>query len=222
MSDRHISSTARPARPIRVALINDYQLVVEGLRSVLEPYADRVEVVELSVDHRVRDEVDVAIYDTFAAPTGTAIDVDHLLNGRSVGKIVVYSFGGDDNVVRGVFAAGAAGFVSKTLDGPDLVDALERVVAGERVVERGDNSPLLVERWPGADAGLSVREAEILGLITQGLSNQDIAERCYLSINTIKTYIRTTYRKIGVQTRAQAVAWGMMHGMRPEPLNSSN
>ncbi len=56
------------------------------------------------------------------------------------------------------------------------------------------------------------------GLITQGLSNQEIADRSYLSINSVKTYIRTAYRKIGVTRRSQAVVWGMKHGFEPDRL----
>jgi DNA-binding CsgD family transcriptional regulator len=63
------------------------------------------------------------------------------------------------------------------------------------------------------ELGLSTREAEILALIATGHSNLEIAERCFLSINTVKSYVRTTYRKIGVQTRAQAVAWAIHHGL---------
>ena len=57
----------------------------------------------------------------------------------------------------------------------------------------------------------------MLALITQGLSNQEIAERSYLSINSVKTYIRTAYRKIGVSRRSQAVAWGMQARLRAGP-----
>ena len=60
----------------------------------------------------------------------------------------------------------------------------------------------------------------MLALITQGLSNQEIAERSYLSINSVKTYIRTAYRKIGVTRRSQAVVWGMQHGFEPDRLRS--
>ena len=58
----------------------------------------------------------------------------------------------------------------------------------------------------------------MLALITQGLSNQEIAERSYLCINSVKTYIRTAYRKIGVTRRAQAVAWGMQPRLRAGPV----
>ena len=71
---------------------------------------------------------------------------------------------------------------------------------------------------PARSTGLTAREAEIIALITQGLSNQEIAERSYLSINSVKTYIRTAYRKIGVERRAQAVLWGIKHGFEPDVL----
>ena len=54
----------------------------------------------------------------------------------------------------------------------------------------------------------------MLTFITRGLTNEEIARRAFLSINTVKTYIRTAYRKIGVETRAQAVAWGYENGFR--------
>ncbi len=70
--------------------------------------------------------------------------------------------------------------------------------------------------WPGRHAKLSAREAEVLALITQGYTNNDIASRSYLSINSVKSYIRSAYRKVGVERRSQAVRWGMENGMLPD------
>ena len=70
--------------------------------------------------------------------------------------------------------------------------------------------------WPGRDRGLSAREAEIIALITQGLSNEEIADRMFLSVNTVKSYIRSAYRKMRVDNRTRAVLWGIDHGFRPE------
>jgi DNA-binding CsgD family transcriptional regulator len=70
--------------------------------------------------------------------------------------------------------------------------------------------------WPGRTEGLSDRESEVLALITQGLSNADVARLTYLSPNTVKSYIRTIYRKIGVASRTQAVLWGISNGFAPD------
>ena len=75
-------------------------------------------------------------------------------------------------------------------------------------------------RLARARAGLSPREAEIIALITQGLSNQEIADRAYLSINSVKTYIRSAYRKMDVTTRSQAVLWGVENGFKPDTLRT--
>ena len=67
----------------------------------------------------------------------------------------------------------------------------------------------------GEVAGLSPRETDVLRLVVQGLSNHEIADELFLSINSIKTYIRSAYRKIGATTRPQVVAWCVQHGFPP-------
>ena len=96
--------------------------------------------------------------------------------------------------------------------------AIEAIAAGEIVVSqqpaRARTAPGL--DWPGRTEGLTDREAEVIALITQGRSNAEIAGLMYLSINTVKTYIRAAYRKIDVTTRAQAILWGIGHGFAPD------
>jgi DNA-binding NarL/FixJ family response regulator len=94
----------------------------------------------------------------------------------------------------------------------ELVDALERIHAGEIVVVDGADDPEVWGDWPGRSAGLSQREAEIIALITRGLSNEEIAKALYLSINTVKSYIRTAYRKMGVTSRSRAILCAMDRG----------
>ena len=72
-------------------------------------------------------------------------------------------------------------------------------------------SPVPVDAEPPL-VQLSRREAQVLHLVSEGLGNQEIADLLYLSINSVKTYIRSAYRKLGVSSRAQAVAWGVQHG----------
>ena len=72
-----------------------------------------------------------------------------------------------------------------------------------------------------AQSPLSARETQVVALIVQGLSNAEIAATAFLSINSVKTYIRTAYRKMGVTRRAQAVGWGMTHGFAPDGLSGA-
>lgn len=203
--------------PVRVAVVNDYELVVVGVAALLAPYRHRVTVVELDSNMPVLREVDVILYDTFGQAQGAAVDVASLV-GDGRGKVIIYSWNLHRQLVRDSLAAGASGYVSKAEDGQGLVRAIERVHAGETVVPDHDGTvmPRPDSHWPGRDYGLSVREAEIIALITQGLSNQEIAQRSYLSINSVKTYIRSAYRKIGAERRSQAVLWGVKHGFEPD------
>lgn len=202
---------------MRIAVANDYEIVVAGIAAALAPYSTRVEVVEF--DLRVlstASDVDLVLYDTFGAQSDTFRD--ELLRSPARPKVVVFSWNVKPRLVARALEHGAAGYVAKSLSSEAIVTALERVHAGECVCAlgddgAGDNRDGGLATWPNREHGLSEREAEVLAWITQGCSNQEIAERCYLSINSIKTYIRTAYRKIGVSSRAQAVGWGIKHGL---------
>lgn len=96
--------------------------------------------------------------------------------------------------------------------------ALERIHRGaEMVVDTGGDTsrPAVPPReWPGREHGLSEREAETLVLLTKGHNNREIADLLYLSENSIKTYTRTLYQKLGVRRRSHALLWGIDHGFR--------
>ena len=203
--------------PVRVAIVNDHPIVVAGVAAVLEPYADRVRVVEIVTGAEVRSEVDVVLYDTFGRAQGDGVDLATLVDdGRA--KVVVFSWNTEPELVERALARGARGYLSKQVTGQEMAWALQQVAAGAelRPQDVGDSSLPEVGAWPGRGRGLTAREAEVLALICAGLTNQEIAERTYLSINSVKTYIRTAYRKIGAGSRSQAVAWAMQHGFRPE------
>jgi two-component system, NarL family, response regulator LiaR len=205
--------------PVRVALVNDFELVVVGVAALLEPYRDRVQVVELDSNLPVLRDVDVILYDTFGQVQGKGVDVESLVDGGPA-KVVIYSWNVHGLLVDDSIEAGASGYLSKGVEAEELVDAIERIHAGETLLPKGGGTanPKPESDWPGKAHGLTGREAEIIALITQGLTNQEIAERSYLSINSVKTYIRTAYRKIGVERRSQAVLWGIKHGFEPDVL----
>ena len=104
------------------------------------------------------------------------------------------------------------------LTAPEIAAALERVVDGEVVVLAGDHETSVdaAGDWPGRAAGLSPREAEVLALITQDLSDQEIADRAYLDVHSVQAYVRSVYSKIGVTRRSQAEIWGIRNGFEPD------
>ena len=196
--------------PIRVALIDDCDLVASGLRYMFGDRTERVQLVGSWRDAEMPQSVDIALYD----PLGREHDVlKRLVADQRVRRTVVYSWNLLPALMDRALLDGASGYVSKAAAKGDLVTALERVHAGGLVTVPARRAAARESQWPGRDAGLSSREAEVLGLITQGMSNSEIAEVMYLSPNSVKSYIRSAYRKIGVARRAQAVSWGMRRGL---------
>lgn len=204
-------------RPITVALVDDYDVVLIGVAHMLAPYRDRVTIAEIDTNEAVADVVDIALYDSFAQPESDRGEIEVLVSNPRSRRVVVYTWNFHQELVDTALAKGAHGYLSKTLAARDLVGALEAVHAGELVVSeapRGRGAPGL--DWPGRGEGLTEREAEILALITQGKSNADVAASTFLSPNTVKSYIRAIYRKIEVASRTQAVLWGVSHGFSPD------
>ncbi len=199
--------------PIRLAIVDDYAVVIAGVAKFLAD--ERIDVVETAASMPVITDVDIVLYDTFGQVQGDGLDLEDFVR-ESGAKVVIYSWNLQPDLIERAVQGGASGYLSKVLTGPEIVAALERIMDGEIVVLAGDHESSVegAGDWPGRPAGLSPREAEILALITQGLSNQEIADRAYLSINSVKTYIRSAYRKIGVERRTQAALWGVSHGFQ--------
>ena len=206
-------------QPVRVALMNDYEVVVSGLQKMLAPYADRVRVVELDSLLPVHSQVDVLLYDAFGRERVSG-PVEQVIRDTDA-KVVIYTWHLDPELVRGGAGQGRRRLpvedasTRSTWSPPSRRCTPARswsatpspTVARKAEIRAGD--------WPGRDHGLSARESEVLCLIAQGLSNQEIADRAFLSINSVKTYIRSAYRKIGVERRTQAVLWATRNGLVP-------
>jgi len=210
--------SSAPRRPITVALVDDYDVVVMGVANMFDRYRDRLVVAELDSTMPVEDTVDIVLYDSFAQPEADHEEIATLVANPRANRVVVYTWNFHPDLIASAQKHGAHGYLSKTLPARELVAALEAVHAGETVVSAPPpraRSALGLD-WPGRGEGLSDRESEILALITQGKSNADVARLTYLSPNTVKSYIRTIYRKIDVGSRTQAVLWGVAHGFTPD------
>jgi DNA-binding NarL/FixJ family response regulator len=209
---------SRGNAPITVAIVDDYDVVVMGVANMFNQYRDRVVVAELDSNTALEDAVDIVLYDSFAQPESDQQDIAALVANPRAHRVVVYTWNFHPDLVLSAQQQGAHGYLSKTLPARDLVAALEAVHAGERVISSvpSRSRSAVGLDWPGRGEGLSDRESEILALITQGKSNAEVAALTYLSPNTVKSYIRTIYRKIQAGSRTQAVLWGVNHGFTPD------
>jgi len=196
--------------------MDDYAVVLAGVRALLEPYADRIRVVELDSQVQVESDIDVLLYDGFSRER--VIGPVREVVSSTAAPVVLFTWHLGPEMVSEALENGMAGCVSKTATGEELVEALEQVHRGVVVVspDPGADAVPAAGEWPGKSHGLSARESEVLALIAQGLTNREIAERAYISVNSVKTFIRSAYRKIGAERRTQAMLWATQNGFLPD------
>jgi DNA-binding NarL/FixJ family response regulator len=200
--------TGRPVRKngsrIAVGVYDEPELIVSGVDSMLSRSGPPSEVVTVTPDSE-QVVVDVLLCD----PVGRAVQIEDYLGlvaTITVAPLLVFTWGSSPSSVSRSLAAGAQGVVSKAASAADLAAAITAVHRGETI------APTRLPAPPVGVAELSHREAEVLGLICRGMSNLEIADQLFVSVNSVKTYVRQIYQKIGVSRRAQAVAWGLAHG----------
>jgi NarL family two-component system response regulator LiaR len=215
-------------RPLRVALANDYELVLAGLARLLEPYGDRVAVSELDVRRGPEQPCDVCLFDTYGRADDGLAQVERLAEDPRVGAVAVYTWVLRPSLERAYVAAGARGVVSKTLPAADLVVALERLARGELVLARGPRRDGDTT-WPGRKWLLTRRESEVLALLTTGMSNREIAAALFLSEHTVRSHLKAIFRKLQVANRSQAATSAILDpdfarrfGTPGQPASSSD
>jgi len=217
---------AHAGEPIRLLLVDDHQMVLDGLRAMLRPHAADVEVVAATTDPAearrlvVDSRPDVALIDVrMRSMSGLELCAELLRLAPEV-KVVLLTVYDDEQYLFEGLRAGAKGYLTKQVVAEELLDHVRRVLDGEIVVDPGLAGRVALsaarldrgEFWPGAALGLSQRESEVLELIVRGKSNKNIAEDLMLGDETIKTHVRSLYRKLGVTDRAQAVAYALREG----------
>ena len=201
---------------VRVALVKDDELVVRGLASMLK-HRDDFEHVDIAK----QISIDIALVDTLATSGDPDRTLARLVADPRIGKVVVYTWNFQPWSAGQWIRQGASGYLSKSLPSRTLVEALHAIHAGRTIVAPSQRSAAAAHEWLGREHGLTQREAQVLSLITAGLSNAEVAAQTCLSINSIKAYIRTCYRKIDAESRSQAVLWGVMHGLGSDPSGAS-
>jgi DNA-binding NarL/FixJ family response regulator len=203
-----------PSHTVRVAVANDFDLVVAGVAALLSRFSPGLQVTELIIGREeLQEPVDVVLFDTYGRAEMGLDRVRQLRNMANVGKVAVYTLSWDTDLVRAALDNGADAVLSKTLPASQLAADLTRVADGQAVVDPGPGRQLRsADRlWPGRDRQLTERESEVLALVASGLSNAETGKLLHLGVNTVKTHLRNAYRKAGVKNRAQAAAYVLRH-----------
>jgi DNA-binding NarL/FixJ family response regulator len=197
---------------IRIGLLGGDELVRRGLESMLRTLGG----FEMgSIKDRVRAPLDIALVETY----GTSLEDTTLARAVAdpyIRRVAVFTWNHHPGLVDEVLVNGVSGYLGKSLTAAQLGRSLRAIHEGQPVV-----APPLIGVPPGVQPPsevdmLTTRERETLALIATGRSNDEIAREMQISLNSVKSYIRSAYRKTGVQSRSQAVLWAVTHGVRVE------
>jgi DNA-binding NarL/FixJ family response regulator len=216
-----------PTSPVRLVLVDDHEMVIEGLKAMLATFADRVQVVghavgaERAVSVIADLDPDIVLCDV-RMQGASGLDLCRSLRERDPDrKVVMLSVYDDEQYLFQALRVGAAGYLLKSISSDELVHQIELAHSGATALDPGmaaraaDTAARLQrdEFWPGARQGLTQRESEILSYVVSGLSNRGIANKLVIGEETVKTHLRSTYRKLGVSDRAGAVATALREGI---------
>jgi DNA-binding NarL/FixJ family response regulator len=208
-----------PGQPITVFLLDDQEIVRVGLRALLEAEPDITVVGEASraadaPDRIVAARPDVAVLD-LRLPDGDGVDVCREVRSRmpATACLMLTSYDGDDDALIAAIMAGAAGYLPKVIYGTDIVTAIRRLAAGQSLLDPSITQVVLSRLRDfspqPADplSGLSAQERRVLDLITEGMTNREIADRLHVAEKTVKNYVSSLLAKLGLVGRTQAAVF---------------
>lgn len=213
--------------PVRVVLVDDHEMVIEGLKAMLAAFRNRVRVVGEAVGAENALTIveslqpDIVLCDV-RMQSASGLDLCRAIRERNpASKVILLSVYEDEQYLFQALRAGASGYLLKGINSDELVRQLEYVYGGSTAIDAGlaaraaDTAARLQrdEFWPGARQGLSQRESEILSFVVVGLSNRGIASKLVIGDETVKSHLRSIYRKLGVSDRTAAVAVALREGI---------
>jgi DNA-binding NarL/FixJ family response regulator len=206
--------------PIRIILVDDHAIVREGVRAILDGRDDMQVIGEfangteaLAVAAKLAP--DLALVD-LKMPGISAVDTIRGLHAQVPGiRVLVFTSFGEDSLIRATLDAGAIGYLLKDALQSDLVRAIRSVAAGEAFLAPAAQRQLMeLLRKPRSEReALTAREADVLRLIAEGLSNKQIARRLNLTEGTVKGYVSQILAKLHLEDRTQAALYAVREGL---------
>jgi DNA-binding NarL/FixJ family response regulator len=209
---------------MKVLIADDQRVIRDGLATIVGAFSD-IEVVGLAANGEEAIafaetlEPDVVLMD-LRMPGTDGVAATEAIRTRfpSVQVVVLTTYADDDSVIAAL-SAGACGYLTKDAGREDIRRALEAAAAGQSVLDPAVQASLLraAQRNPTKPTtlpdDLTEREAEVLVLIAEGLSNSEIAERLFVAETTVKTHINRIFAKTASRDRVQAASYAHRHGL---------
>ena len=210
-------------RPLRVMLVDDHDIVRDGIRALLERVDDVVVCAEAATMRQAVDQADRSLPDVIIMdvrlPDGSGIEATREIRTAHPDiKVLMLTSFADDQALFASILAGAAGYVLKQINGEDLLRALRTVAGGDSLLDASVTSTVLERLRSGKHllrderlARLSPQEERILQLVADGLTNKQIGDQLGLAEKTVKNYMSSVLSKLRVGRRAEAAAYLARH-----------
>jgi DNA-binding NarL/FixJ family response regulator len=208
---------------LRILLVDDHEVVRIGLKSVLTRY-NQFEIVgeasnaQEALEKTVYCNPDIVVMD-IRLPGRSGIEATReIIENHPETKVIILTSYADDEMLFDAIAAGAAGYVLKQIGSEDLVRALETVGRGDSMLDPAVTQQVFQRVRENARraedetfASLTDQEINILALITEGLTNKEIATKVFLSEKTVRNYVSSILNKLNLASRAEAAAYAVRH-----------
>lgn len=206
---------------ITLLLVDDHEMVRLGLSSYLSLQSDMEVIGEAEngregLEQALALKPDVILMDLIMDEMDGIESTQAILKQWPEAKIIILTSFIDDEKVFPAMKAGAAGYILKTSTASEIAEAIRATVKGERVIEEEVEKKLQSQNGEGPVylyEELTAREKEVLGLIAEGCSNQEIADRLFITLKTVKTHVSNILMKLEVEDRTQAAIYAFKHGI---------
>jgi len=208
---------------LRILLVDDHEIVRLGLKALLSRYPHFEVIAEArtaqeAIEQTLRLEPDIVVMD-IRLPGRNGIEATRdIVEASPATKVIMLTSHADDDVLFDAISAGASGYVLKQIGSDDLIRALETVGRGESMLDPALTQKVFQHVRESARraedeyfAALTEQELTILALITEGLTNREIAERVFLSEKTVRNYVSSILSKLALSSRAEAAAYAVRH-----------
>jgi DNA-binding NarL/FixJ family response regulator len=210
-----------------VVLVDDHELIREGLRRAFERTGDFTVVGEAgsvaeAISVITETSPDVTIFDV-RLPDGSGLDAARTVRDKhpTMGIVVLTMYAGDEQLF-GALEAGASAFVPKDAPAEDVISAARHAAVSPRAFTANDLAGAMQRKLTPTGPQLSPREKEVLGLLADGLGVAGISKQLFISESTTKTHISKVYEKLGAGNRAQAIMTAMRLGLIANPADPSS
>ncbi|HSM57110.1 MAG TPA: response regulator transcription factor [Candidatus Sulfomarinibacteraceae bacterium] len=220
-----METTTKMTLPLSVVVADDHHLFRQGLIGLMNTRPDLVRVVGEAATGReavslaAELEPDLVLMD-IAMPDGNGLQATEQIHKQLANTaVVILTASEEDKNLHRAVRLGAAGYLLKSLDAEELFELIGGVASGEAAITRTMAARLLKGLADDCDVEtcvddlLTEREIEVLRLVAQGVSNPDIAERLFITVNTVKTHLRNILDKLQLENRTQAATYAVQKGL---------